>query len=80
MKEAIKEENHRLTLEGRYADAFQVGQSAYKFVLDFGQYDQEKGTTHFHTRVILDPDDARRFFETCKQAMHEYEGQFGRIT
>ena len=79
MKEEVKEENPRLTLEGRYADAFQVGQSAYKFVLDFGQYEQEEEMTNFHTRVILAPDDAGRFLGILKQSISEYENQFGRI-
>ncbi len=79
MNEETKEIGDIQDLEGRYADAFKVGQSAYKFVLEFGQYNPEKAATHFHTRMILGPDDARRVLEILIQSMRDYEDQFGRI-
>jgi hypothetical protein len=66
-------------LNGVYADCFRIGHSAYKFVLDFGQEGPEKPTAIFHTRIVMGPDDAKVFLDTFKEAVRQYEGQFGRI-
>ena len=64
-----------------YADCFRIGHSAYKFVLDFGQFASEGETKKcFHTRVFTGPDTAKAFLETFEQSIRQYEAQFGRIT
>jgi len=42
------------SLEGRYANCFQVGYNANEFVVDFGQ-DHGEGQSIFHSRIILHP-------------------------
>ncbi len=66
-------------LKGVYADCFRIGHSAYKFVLDFGQFTPGGGEKCFHTRVITGPDTAKALVETFGQSILEYEEQFGRI-
>ena len=66
-------------LNGVYADCFRIGHSAYKFVLDFGQFTPDGGEKCFHTRVITDPDTAKVLVETVGRSVKDYENQFGRI-
>jgi len=66
-------------LNGVYADCFRIGHSAYKFVLDFGQFAPDGGEKCFHTRVITDPDTAKVLVETVGRSIKDYENQFGRI-
>ncbi len=80
LEEKASETDETQDREGRYADAFRIGHSAYRFVLDFGQFSSPKGKTHFHTRIIVGPDNARVFIATLEQSLREYEGQFGGIT
>ncbi len=80
VKEKASETNEIQDREGRYADAFRIGHSAYKFVLEFGQVDSEHESTHFHTQVIIGPDSANDFLEMLSQAIRQYEEQFGQIT
>ena len=79
MNEETKEIGYIQDLEGRYTDAFRIGYSVYKFMLDFGQLASASEDTNFHTRVILSPDVAKIFIETFKQSLDEYEGRFGPI-
>ena len=66
-------------LNGVYADSFRIGHSAYKFVLDFGQFTPDGGKKCFHTRVITDPDTAKAYVEEFGQSIRQYEELFGRI-
>ena len=80
MNEETKELGDIQDLEGHYADAFRIGYSAYKFVLDFGQFSSPTGETHFHTRIIVGPHNAKAFMERLDQSLREYEGRFSEIT
>ena len=74
----VSEDNGEL--KGVYADCFRIGHSAYKFVLDFGQFTPDGGEKYFHTRVITDPDTAKVLVETVGRSVKDYENQFGRIS
>ena len=67
-------------LKGVYADCFRIGHSAYKFVLDFGQFAPDGKEKCFHTRVITGPDTAKELVEAMGRFIKDYENQFGRIT
>ena len=77
MNEETKKIGDIQDLEGRYADAFRIGHSAYKFVLDFGQLGSKSEGTKFHTRVIMGPDVAKNLIEVLEQSLVEHEGEFG---
>lgn len=66
-------------LEGRYANAFQVGHNAFEFLLDFGQAAPESEQPHFHTRVITSPVYAKALAATLQESIHQYEQAFGTI-
>ncbi len=80
MNKGNKEKGDIQDLEGRYADTFRIGHSAYKFVLEFGQVSPESEKIHFYTRVIMGPNNAKAFFETLDQSLREYKKQFSGIT
>ena len=67
------------SLEGRYANAFQVGHSAFEFLLDFGQVSPESEQVQFHTRILTGPVYAKAFLETLRGAIERYEQTFGTI-
>ena len=75
MKEKFKDYDDIKGIEGRYADAFRVGHSAFKFVLDFGQFTFDAGAMRFHTRVILSPDTAKHLHEMIGDSIREYKEQ-----
>lgn len=79
VKEEMSETDENQYQEGRYADTYRVGHSAYKFVFDFGQRGQKDGKPIFITRVIMGPDNTKDFLKTLEKAIHEHENQFGRI-
>ena len=66
-------------LEGRYANAFQVGHNAFEFVLDFSQQYAGVGESPAHTRIVTGPHYAKRFLETLRGSVEAYEREFGVI-
>ena len=58
--------------EGVYANTFKVGYNAYEFVLDFGQYFDEKGNEKFHTRIVTNPKSIEKFFEILSRSIKKY--------
>lgn len=67
-------------LEGRYANAFQVGHNAFEFLLDFGQVAPDREQARFHTRIITAPAYAKALFETLKDSLARYEQKHGIIS
>jgi hypothetical protein len=67
------------SLEGRYANAFQVGHNAFEFLLDFGQLSPESKRVRFHTRIITGPVYAKALLETLRGSVDRYEQTFGVI-
>jgi hypothetical protein len=65
--------------EGRYTNSFQVGHSAFEFVLDFGQSRHESKETQFHSRIITGPVFAKALADTLGQSIKQYEETFGMI-
>jgi hypothetical protein len=66
-------------MEGRYANAFQVGHNAFEFVLEFGQAFPESERAWFHSRIITTPAYARMLFETLQEALEQYERTYGMV-
>ncbi len=79
MSQAASDPPEGSELEGRYANAFQIGHNAFEFVLDFGQAFPESGAGRFHTRIITAPAYAKVLFETLKDALERYEQSYGVI-
>ena len=79
MKQEDEDPQNPGSFEGRYANAFQVGHSAFEFLLDFGQVSPESEQVQFHTRIITGPVYAKAFLETLRESIERYEQTFGAI-
>jgi len=66
-------------LEGKYANHYRVGQNAFEFVIDFGQFYEENEQARFHTRIITSPAYAKELLVTLREAIETYEQNFGII-
>lgn len=66
-------------LEGRYANYFEVGFTAFEVLLDFGQFDQDTGGAIRHTRIVTNPTSAKVFLKMLIGVLAEYEAKVGPI-
>jgi hypothetical protein len=65
-------------MEGRYANFFRVGQNAFEFIVDFGQFYPGTRKGSFHTRIIMGPHYAKALMEMLSESLTRYEKDFGR--
>jgi len=70
---------HRTDAKGSYANYFEIGHTAFEFVLGFGEaYDgPEPGLCH--TRIVTGPVYALALLDTLNKAVADYQSQFGPI-
>jgi hypothetical protein len=66
-------------LVGRYANFFQVGHTAFEFVIDFGQLYQGGSAEQLHTRIITSPAYVAELLRLLDDSVGQYEGTFGAI-
>jgi hypothetical protein len=66
-------------LVGRYANFFQVGHTAFEFVIDFGQLYQGSNAEQLHTRIITNPAYATELLKLLDDSVQQYEKTFGVI-
>lgn len=66
-----------LSLEGRYANYFEVGHNIVtgEFMIDFGQYYPDGGSARFHTRIITSQVYVKALLETLQESVEKYEKQ-----
>ena len=55
--------------KGVYANYFEVGQTAFEFVIDFGQRYRGQPPSTCHTRIVTSPVYARALLRTLNSAM-----------
>jgi hypothetical protein len=67
------------TVEGKYANHFQIGHNAFEFVLDFGQLFADDAAERFHTRIVTSPRHAKEVLTLLRESINEYECSFGSI-
>jgi hypothetical protein len=65
------------TLEGRYANYFEVGYNAFEFILDFGQLYAGGGEPYVHTRIITNPAYAKELLKTLRTSVDQHEQSYG---
>lgn len=75
----LKESKGDSHLVGRYANFFQVGHTAFEFVIDFGQLYQGDTAEQLHTRIITSPAYAAELCRLLDAAVQQYERDFGPI-
>jgi hypothetical protein len=66
-------------LEGNYSNYLKIGQNAFEFLFDFGQFYRESEEAHFHTRIITSPVYAKAFLRVLKECIDQYERTFAVI-
>ena len=64
--------------KGVYANYFEVGQTAFEFVIDFGQQYRGQRRTACHTRIVTSPTYARALRQTLSEAVEDYTERFGK--
>jgi len=65
--------------QGRYANYFEVGFNPFEFIVDFGQYQPETESAHWHTRIVLGPAYAKLLSGMLRGAMSRFEEENGEI-
>jgi hypothetical protein len=66
-------------LAGCYANHLKVGQNAFEFLLDFGQFYRADGDEKFYVRIITAPVYAKAFLNVLRECIDHYEQTFGNI-
>ena len=64
---------------GRYTNYFKVGFNAFEFVVDFGQFYPENESTVMHTRIITNPESAKKLIRVLQDSIAQYEQDYGVI-
>jgi hypothetical protein len=67
------------SIEGKYANYFQIGNNLLEFVIDFGQLYGDETVPLLHTRIILSPSYAKELFDLLQKSLEEYQAQFGPV-
>ncbi len=62
--------------KGLYANYFEVGHTAFEFVLDFGETYSGKEASPCHTRIVTSPIHARALLETLQKAVEQYDASY----
>lgn len=60
-----------------YANYFEVGHTAFEFVMDFGESYATR-TPRCHTRIVTSPTYALALLTTLRKALDDYEALFGK--
>ena len=64
--------------KGVYANYFEIGHTAFEFVLDFGQR-YGASVVPCHTRLVTTPIYAQALFVALREALNDYTSAFGAI-
>jgi len=62
----------RAPARGVYANYFEVGQTPFEVVIDFGQRYAGKGSAPCHTRIVTSPIYAEALLETLRGALKRH--------
>ena len=65
-----------LPSKGFYANYFEVGHTAFEFVIDFGQRYSRREPSR-HTRIVTSPVYAKALLATLTKAVADYRARFG---
>jgi hypothetical protein len=65
--------------KGAYANYFEVGHTAFEFVIDFGQKYSGRRPAACHTRIVTTPVYARALLQVLQESIAQFETQFGAV-
>jgi hypothetical protein len=73
------EEFVQSTIEGKYANYFEIGHNAFEVLLDFGQKYSNGVEGRIHTRIVMGPSYAKELLKLLAASIEQYEQNFGHI-
>lgn len=76
MPRSTKKRTSPRVAKGLYANYFEVGHTAFEFVIEFGDRYENSGRS-CHTRIVTGPVYARDLLELLTRAIKRYEARFG---
>jgi Protein of unknown function (DUF3467) len=65
------------SIEGKYANYFQIGHNAIEFIVEFGQLYSDENFPLLHTRIITSPSYAKNLLKLLTEALAEHELHYG---
>ena len=65
------------SIEGKYANYFQIGHNAVEFIVEFGQLYSDDTAPLLHTRIITSPSYAINLLKLLTEALAEHEVHYG---
>jgi hypothetical protein len=73
----MRKRQGRQAAKGIYANYFEIGHTAFEFVIDCGENYAGNGTCH--TRIVTSPAYARALLDTLTKSLDEYAQRFGAV-
>lgn len=65
---------------GVYANYFEIGDSAFELVIDFGQhYEGDSAPAECHTRIVTSPAGAKSLLDVLRRTLAAHEAEYGPI-
>ncbi|MGC1295072.1 MAG: DUF3467 domain-containing protein [Alloacidobacterium sp.] len=65
------------SIEGKYANYFQIGHNAIEVIVDFGQLYSGEPFPLLHTRIITSPSYASDLLKLLAEALAQHDAQYG---
>jgi hypothetical protein len=65
---------------GRYANYFEIGHTAQEFVFCFCQCCCAEQEPLLHTKIIMNPKDARQLLDILQGALKQHERDYGPVS
>jgi hypothetical protein len=62
--------------KGLYANYFEVGHTAFEFVIDFGQTYAGKASPPCHTRIVTSPVYVHELLHMLQRAVEQYDARY----
>ena len=76
MPRSVSNRDRTRVAKGLYANYFEVGHTAFEFVIEFG--DSYANAEHrCHTRIVTSPVYATQLLDVLGRAVRRYEARFG---
>lgn len=61
--------------DAEYANYFEIGHNPLEVLLNFGRRFDGESRERFHTRIVMNPSDARAFFELLREVIAAYSAR-----
>jgi hypothetical protein len=78
MPAAVSKRRSARVAKGLYANYFEVGHTAFEFVIEFGDT-YANAQRSCHTRIVTSPVYATELIHLLKRALRRYEARFGAV-